>query len=249
MSEKVANPVEAFRRERYERIAANRTDEQLKKGTVAFMKEVIRTNYIFNFSWLGRPIIQLPQDLFAMQEIIWAVKPDLIIETGIAHGGSLVFHASMLELLGKGRVVGVDIDIRKHNRKEIEEHPLYHRITMIEGSSVSDQVAEQVKSMAATARIVMVTLDSNHTHEHVRRELQLYTPLVTAGSYCIVFDTAVEDFAREIPIVDRPWGPGDNPKTAVWEFLETNDQFVIDKDIEAKILLTAAPDGYLRRVK
>jgi cephalosporin hydroxylase len=249
MNEKTSNPAATFLSERQARIAANKTDKQLQKVTAAFMKEIVRTNYIFNFSWLGRPVIQIPQDLFGMQEIIWTIKPDFIIETGIAHGGSLVFQASMLELIGKGKVIGIDIDIRKHNRAEIEKHPLYNRIVMIEGSSVSEDVVNQVKSITKGATSIMVTLDSNHTHEHVLKELELYTPFVSVGSYCIVFDTAIEDLSREIPIIDRPWGPGNNPKTAVWEFLRTNNRFVIDKDIEAKILITAAPDGYLKCIK
>jgi cephalosporin hydroxylase len=249
MNEKTSNPAATFLSERQARIAANKTDKQLQKVTAAFMKEIVRTNYIFNFSWLGRPVIQIPQDLFGMQEIIWAIKPDFIIETGIAHGGSLVFQASMLELIGKGKVIGIDIDIRKHNRAEIEKHPLYNRIVMIEGSSVSEDVVNQVKSITKGATSIMVTLDSNHTHEHVLKELELYTPFVSVGSYCVVFDTAIEDLSREIPIIDRPWGPGNNPKTAVWEFLKTNDRFVIDKDMETKLLITAAPDGYLKCIK
>ena len=249
MNEKTPNPAATFLSERQARIAANKTDKQLQKVTAAFMKEIVRTNYIFNFSWLGRPVIQIPQDLFGMQEIIWAIKPDFIIETGIAHGGSLVFQASMLELIGKGKVIGIDIDIRKHNRAEIEKHPLYNRIVMIEGSSVSEDVVNQVKSITKGATSIMVTLDSNHTHEHVLKELELYTPFVSVGSYCVVFDTAIEDLSREIPIIDRPWGPGNNPKTAVWEFLKTNDRFVIDKDMETKLLITAAPDGYLKCIK
>lgn len=238
-----------FFSERNERIAVNKTDEHLKKGTIAFMEEIVRTNYIMNFSWLGRPVIQLPQDLWAMQEIIWNIRPDFIIETGVARGGSLIFYASMLEMTGKGKVIGIDIDIRKHNRVEIEAHPLQHRTVLIEGSSVSPSVVDQVKSITAGAKSILVSLDSNHTHEHVLNELELYTPFVSVDSYCVVFDTAVEDLARKFPIVDRPWGPGNNPKTAVWEFLKTNDRFVIDKDIEMKILITAAPDGYLRCVK
>lgn len=238
----------SFFRERDERIAVNRTDEQLKKGTAAFMEEIVRTNYILNFSWLGRPVIQLPQDLWAMQEIIWKIRPDFIIETGVARGGSLIFYASMLEMVGKGKVIGIDIDIRNHNRVEIEAHPLYHRTVLIEGSSVSQSVVDQVKAITSGAKSVLVSLDSNHTHDHVLKELKLYTPFVSVGSYCVVFDTAVEDLARKFPVVDRPWGPGNNPKTAVWEFLKNNNQFVIDKDIEPRILLTAAPDGYLKRI-
>ena len=205
--------------------------------------------YSYNFSWMGRPIIQYPQDLVAMQEIIWRVKPDLVIETGIAHGGSLIFYSSMLELIGgPGRVLGIDIDIREHNRAAIEAHPMFRRITMFEGSSVDDAMAERVRAFAEGAERVMVVLDSNHTHEHVLRELELYSPLVTRDSYLVVFDTVVEDMPDEA-FPDRPWGRGDNPTTAIREFLQTNDRFVIDKETEGKLLLTVAPDGYLRCVK
>jgi len=205
--------------------------------------------YSYNFTWMGRPIIQYPQDMVAMQEIVWAVKPDLIVETGIAHGGSLVYYASLLHLLdGDGLVVGVDIDIRAHNREAIEAHPMSKRIRMIEGSSTDEAVVAQVAELAEGRRCVMVTLDSNHTHEHVLKELRLYSPLVTKGSYLAVFDTVVEDMPKA-SFPDRPWGPGDNPKTAVWEFLRDNDCFEIDKGLEAKLLLTVAPDGYLRRVR
>lgn len=249
MKENRLNTTESFFRDRDERIAVNKNDEQLKKGTAAFIEEMARTNYVSNFSWLGRPVIQIPQDLFAIQEIIWKIRPDFIIETGVARGGSLIFYASMLELIGKGKVIGIEIDLREHNRLEIEQHPLYHRTVLIEGSSVSQNAVDQVREITTGAKSVLVSLDSNHTHDHVLKELELYTPFVSVGSYCVVFDTVVEDLARKFPMVDRPWGPGNNPKTAVWEFLKTNDRFVIDKDIETKILITAAPDGYLRRVK
>jgi len=205
--------------------------------------------YSYNFTWMGRPIIQYPQDMVAMQEIIWAVRPDLIIETGIAHGGSLVFYASMLELLGgDGLVLGVDVDIRPHNRHAIETHPMAPRIRMIEGSSVDPAVVAQVAAATLGRARVLVTLDSNHTHDHVLRELQLYSPFVTEGSYLVVFDTVVEDMPKSM-FPDRPWGPGDNPKTAVHEFLRSSERFVIDRRVENKLLLTVAPDGYLRCVK
>ena len=204
--------------------------------------------YSYHFSWLGLPIIQYPQDIIAMQEIIWEVKPDLIIETGIARGGSLVFYASMLELLGRGMVLGVDVDIRAHNRKAIENHPMAKRITMYEGSSVEESMAARVRKYAKDYNTVLVALDSNHTHAHVLRELDLYAPMVTKGSYCVVFDTVIEDMpARLFP--DRPWGPGNNPKTAVLEYLKTTDRFVVDRDIPNKLLITVAPDGYLKCVK
>jgi cephalosporin hydroxylase len=248
MTDHSMNSTEKYFYDRSIRIAANRSDEKLKNVTTAFMNEIVRTNYSFNFSWLGRPVIQIPQDLFMMQEIIWEIKPDFIIETGIAHGGSLIFYASMLELIGKGKVIGIDIDIRHHNRVEIEKHSLFHRIEMIEGSSISPDVIDHIKSHTTDGKSILVALDSNHTHAHVLKELELYTPFVSMRSYCVVFDTGIEDLPKHM-IIDRPWGPGNNPKTAVWEFLETNDCFVIDKDIEAKLLITAAPDGYLKRIR
>ena len=196
---------------------------------------------------MGRPIIQAPQDLVALQEIIFDVKPDLIIETGIAHGVSLIFYASMLELLGKGEVLGVDIDIRTHNFEEIVNHPMYKRISMIEGSSVDDKIADKVCAFAKGKKKILISFNSNHTHEHVLKELELYAHLVSVGSYCVVFDTVIEDMPDEM-FPDRPWGKGNNPKTAVWEFLKNHDKFEIDKEIENKLLITVAPDGFLKRV-
>jgi len=214
-----------------------------------FIEKTAKYRYSYNFTWLGSSIIQFPQDIIAMQEIIWRVKPDLIIETGIAHGGSLIFYASMLELLGSnGEVLGIDIDIRKHNRKEIENHLMFKRITMIEGSSIDKCIARQVWDFAKEKKKVLVVLDSNHTHEHVLKELKLYSPLVAKDSYLIVFDTIIEDMPED-SFLDRPWGKGNNPKTAVWEFLKINDRFKVDKAIENKLLITVAPDGYLKCIK
>jgi len=224
-------------------------DSGLKDLTQDWFAHSSKYEYSYHFSWLGRPIIQFPQDIIASQEIIWSVKPDLIIETGIAHGGSLIFSASMLELLADdGQVLGIDIDIREHNRVEIEKHPMFKRITMIEGSSIDNTVARQVHDFAKDKERILVILDSNHTHKHVLREMELYSPLVKKGSYLVVFDTVVEDMPDEL-CQDRPWGKGNNPKTAVWEFLKTNDRFEIDKEIENKLLITVAPDGYLKCVK
>ena len=240
---------EAFREQSRENIAAMGNDDAVRDLARRFLIETAKYKYSFSFSWLGSPIIQVPQDMAAIQEIIWRVRPDLIVETGIAHGGSLIFSSSMLEILGgDGQVLGVDIDIREHNRAEIEKHPMFKRITMIEGSSVDDAVVKQVRSVAKGKKRVLVFLDSNHTHKHVLRELQLYSPLVKRGGYLVVFDTVVEDMPDEL-WRDRPWGKGDNPKTAVREFLRTNDRFEIDKEIESKLLITVAPDGYLRCVK
>ncbi len=204
--------------------------------------------YSYHFSWLGRPIIQFPQDVLAIQEIIWSVKPDLVIETGIAHGGSLILSASLLELLGGDRrVVGVDIEIRSHNRAAIEAHPLFHRITLIEGSSTDPEVAARIAWLAAGRR-TLVLLDWNHTHDHVLNELRLYSPLVKTGSYIVVFDTIIEHLPDDF-FPDRPWGHGNNPQTAVAELLEQNERFRIDGDLEAKLVITAAPGGYLKCVR
>ncbi|MDG4474803.1 cephalosporin hydroxylase family protein [Thiovibrio frasassiensis] len=240
-----------------------------------WIREALRYNYSHNFSWLGRPIIQIPQDVYALQEIIWEVKPDLIIETGIAHGGSLIMSASMLALLdyceaieqgcacrpseSKRRVLGIDIDIRSHNRTAIEGHPLAHLVKMIEGSSVDPKVVGQVLAEAGSHKKIVVCLDSNHTHDHVLAELQAYAPLTSSGSYCIVWDTGVEDLPDGF-CSNRPWGKGNNPKTAVWEYLRQLEanvhiaadglplKFEIDKMIESKVMITAAPDGFLRRM-
>jgi cephalosporin hydroxylase len=224
-------------------------DKDLQRQAFQLFLESCRYDYSYNFTWLGRPIIQFPQDIVALQEIIWRVRPDLIVETGIAHGGSLIFSASILELLGgEGEAVGIEIELRPQNRAEIEKHPLFKRIKIIEGSSIDEKVAGQVRRLAAGKRQVMVILDSNHTHDHVLEELRLYAPLVTKGSYLVVFDTVVEDMPDDF-FPNRPWGRGNNPKTAVREFLKTNDRFEIDKEIEGKLLMTVAPDGYLRCVK
>ena len=224
-------------------------DGSVAKITRAWFDETARYRYSYNFTWLGRPIIQYPQDIVALQQVVWETKPDLIVETGVAHGGSLVLSASLLRLLGgEGRVVGIDIDIRTRNREAIERHPMAPWISLIEGSSTSEAVLEQVRAVAASYRKVMVILDSNHTHEHVARELELYSPLVCKGSYLIVMDTVIEDMAPGA-FPDRPWGPGNNPKTAVREFLARNSRFVVDEELERTLLISVAPSGYLRCVQ
>jgi len=225
------------------------SDEAVYQKTIGWICLTSKYKYTYNFKWLGRPIIQFPQDVIAMQEIIWQVKPDLIIETGIAHGGSLIFHASMLELIGgDGQVLGIDIDIREHNRVEIEKHTMFKRITMIEGSSIDDNIIRKVYDSAKDKKQILVVLDSNHTHNHVLKELELYSKLVTKGSYLVVLDTIIEDMPEDF-FPDRPWGKGNNPKTAVWKFLQTNGRFKVDREIESKLLITVAPDGYLKCIK
>lgn len=242
------DPVKAFQEERTKRIEEQGNANTLKKRADDFMVESVQYKYSYNFSWMGRPIIQYPQDIVAMQEIVWEVKPDLIIETGIAHGGSLIFYASLLELIGEGEIVGVDIDIREHNKKEIEKHPMFKRIKMIQGSSIDESIVAQVKELAAGKSRIMVILDSNHTHDHVLRELELYSPFVTTGSYLVVFDTIVEHLP-EGSVTDRPWDIGDNPKTAVQEFLRIHPEFEIDEVINNKLLISVSPDGYLKKVR
>jgi len=246
--------MKSFEDEVTDRIAANGQNIGLIDCSNKFMNVSLDAKYSYNFSWLGRPIIQYPQDILAMQEIIWMVKPDLIIETGIAHGGSLIFSASMLELNAAcggsqdAEVLGIDIDIRPHNREAIEKHPMFKRISMIEGSSIEPDIIKQVREKAAEKQRVLVCLDSNHTHDHVLSELEAYAPLTTIGSYCVVFDTIVEDAPAEAS-ADRPWGPSNNPKTAVWKYIEKHPEFEVDKQIDHKLLLSVAPEGYLRRVR
>jgi cephalosporin hydroxylase len=214
-----------------------------------FFNKTIQYRYSYNFTWLGVPVIQYPQDLLALQELIWRVKPRLIVETGVAYGGATLFYASLLELLGgDGQVVGIDIEIRSHNRRAIEAHPLSRRVRLIEGSSIDPQVVAQVKALAARAQPVLVILDSNHTCAHVRQELEGYAPLVKEGSYLVVLDTVIEDLSPEL-IGPRPWGPGNSPRTAVQEFLGNTDRFVVDDEMENSLLLTVAPGGYLKCVK
>jgi cephalosporin hydroxylase len=241
------NPHEQFREEVKSNIEGLQQDKALQSESLEWVGTTARHKYTYNFSWMGRPIIQFPQDMVAMQEIIWNLRPDVIVETGIAHGGSLVFYASMLELIGHGEVLGVDIDIRQHNREAIEAHPMIKRISMIQGSSIDAAIVSQVRERIQGKK-VLVVLDSNHTHEHVLQELRLYAPMVSVGSYCVVMDTVVEDMPEDA-FPDRPWGKGDNPKTAVWAYLKENGDFEIDEAIHSKLLITVAPDGYLRRVR
>jgi cephalosporin hydroxylase len=239
---------EEFRQERVNRISSNKNNKALNEAAAAFNLESNKSQYSYNFSWMGRPIIQYPQDMIAMQEIIWEVKPDLIIETGIAHGGSRVYYASLLELIGHGEILGIDIDIREHNRKAIEAHPMFKRIKMIEGSAVIRETVDKVKKHAEGKERILVSLDSNHTHEHVLQELNFYAPFVTPGSYMVVFDTIVEDMPNNY-LPGRPWAQGNNPKTAVFEFLKNNKDFIIDESIDNKLLISVAPQGYLKRIR
>jgi len=265
----------SFDKEKNDRISTYSKNSEWRELSERWLVCAFSMKYMYNFSSMGRPIIQTPIDMVALQELIWNLKPDLIIETGIAHGGSLILSASMLALLDycdavshsetldpratHRRVLGIDIDIRAHNRAAIEAHPMSHRINMIQGSSIDTEIIAKVHKIAAEYQRVMVILDSNHTHDHVLAELEAYAPLVTQGSYCVVFDTVVEDLPDSM-FPDRTWGKGNNPKTAVWEFLRrlkeekrmaadgTPLMFEIDTVLESKLLITVAPDGYLRRI-
>jgi cephalosporin hydroxylase len=267
-------PIRQFELERATNIANLGQDNELKSLSIHWLRETLKHKYSYNFTSLGRPIIQYPQDMVAIQELIWQIKPDLVIETGIAHGGSLILSASMLAMLDycdalesnsafdprntKRRVLGIDIDIREHNRAAIENHPMSHLIDMIQGSSIEPDIIQQVSDKASKYQKVLVILDSNHTHDHVLAELEAYAPLVSKDSYCVVFDSVIEDLP-DSAYPDRPWGKGNNPKTAVLAYLQTleNEQhhaadkerlmFHIDSDIQNKLLITVAPEGYLKR--
>ena len=252
-----------FYKMRANRIDGYEDDSEFIIDSASWLKQSMHKEYVYNFDWFSRPIIQYPQDIVAMQELIWKVKPDLIIETGIAHGGSLVFSASMLAMLdmvdaiennttinpkeSKRKVVGIDIDIRPHNKDIIESHPMASRIQMIQGSSIDQGIVSQVEEIAKNYETVLVCLDSNHTHEHVLAELNAYASLTSLSSYCVVFDTFIEDMPKGF-FANRPWDTGNNPKTAVWEFLKKHPEFEIDKEIQQKLLITVAPDGYLKRI-
>lgn len=254
----------AFYEESRENIEAISNDGDLKKLSNQWIQKSAKHKWSYNFSWLGRPAIQFPNDTWAMQELIWTVKPDLIIETGIAHGGSLIFSASMLAILdytdacknetvldpvkSTRKVLGLDIDIRSHNKKAIEDHPLSNLIEMIEGSSTDPSIIAKVKEISSNFRTVMVCLDSNHTHDHVLEELRAYAPLVSENSYCVVFDTGIEDMP-EGSFPNRPWDKGNNPKTALYEYIKENPEFHIEKSISDKLCITVAPEGFLKRAK
>ncbi|CAN1545559.1 CmcI Cephalosporin hydroxylase [Rhabdaerophilaceae bacterium] len=257
------DPVKQFADERAERLNAYATDADFRALSRHFLEMSMRKKYVYNFDWLGRPIIQYPQDMWAVQELIWTVKPDLVIETGIAHGGSLILSASILAMLdyceamekglplnpraSKRKVIGIDIDIRQHNRDALNAHPLSPLLQLVEGSSIAAETVATVKEAAKGHSRVMVFLDSMHTHAHVLAELEAYAPMVTKDSYCVVFDSFVEDMPADL-FPDRPWSPGDNPKTALHDFLKTHSEFAIDKSIEGKLMVSVCADGFLKRM-
>jgi cephalosporin hydroxylase len=250
---------ESLRNMRTSELSRVQENTEFQSCSRDWMREANSHKYSYQFDWLGRPIIQYPQDIIALQQIVWDTQPDLIIETGIAHGGSLILSASLLALLdlfdseaGRQRepsrkVIGIDIDIRAHNRLQIESHPLSNRIQMIEGSSTSKEIFEKVLEFSKNYKSIMVILDSNHTHDHVKQELELYSTLVTKGNYIVVFDTVIE-FLPADSHPDRPWGHGDNPLTAVKDFISRNSEFVVDYDIDNRLQISVAPNGYLKRL-
>ncbi len=241
------DPIKQFELERAEAIKEMGNDKELRQKSLDWMLHADKYKYTYNYSWMGRPIIKYPNDILILQEMIWNLKPDYIVETGIAHGGSIIFSSSMLELLGHGEVIAVDIDIRQHNREEIEKHPMAKRITMIEGSSVDPMIVNSIKEKVKGKK-VLVCLDSNHTHEHVLEELRMYADMVNVGSYIVCPDTFVEYFPKGY-CDDRPWDVGNNPMTALIAFLKEDDRFIIDKDIDNKLMITEGFDGYLKRIK
>lgn len=248
------NPIEEFTSERKQRIASYSNDTEFKELSNKWLELSMRRKYVYNFEWMGRPVIQNPADLMVVQELIWKIQPDTIIETGIAHGGSIIFHASMMALntFAGGpknfKVIGVDIDIREHNKQEILKNPLSEHISLIQGSSIETSTVEQVKKATEGSKKIMVFLDSNHTHDHVTQELKLYSPFVSTNSYCIVFDTFVENMPDDL-FPDRPWSRGNNPLTAVQEFLKENRNFETDRELDNKVLVSSAPGGFLKRIK
>ena len=259
------NELKKFESECKKEISLMGANKEIKILSNDYIKKLNKLKYSYHFKHLGRPIIQYPQDIVALQEIIWEVKPDLIIETGIAHGGSLILSASMLALIdvsdaiesnvainpreSKRKVIGIDIDIRDHNKIEIEKHPMSTMIQMIQGPSTDPEIVAKVKDIAKDYKKILICLDSNHTHEHVLNELNAYANLTTVDSYCIVMDTVIEDLGENLEWVDRTWSVGNNPKTAVFEFLKENNNFKIDKSIDNKLQISVAPDGYLKRIK
>jgi cephalosporin hydroxylase len=246
---------EAYKKDIESRLNQSESDQALKVVKKDLLNQMNWHKYAYNFTWFGRPVIQIPQDTITFQELIWEVQPDLIIETGIAHGGSLIFSASMLALLELfGLVqnpvaVGVDIEIRSHNRKAIEKHPANKWVRMIEGSSIEQSIVSQVHEIAKQKERVMVFLDSNHTHAHVLAELQAYATLVTIGSYCIVLDTGVEDIDPTAIAPGREWCKGNSPKSALNEFLKCNSDFELDQFYHEKSWVTSAPGGFIKRVR
>lgn len=256
--------LEQFYNERSCRVESYSTNTELNQLANEWIRRSMQENYVYNFDWLGRPIIQYPEDIVGIQELVWEMKPDTIIETGVAHGGSLILSASLLALLdlcdsiekgkiynpkkSKRRVIGIDIDIRKHNRELIEQHAMSNYISLIEGSSIDRDVVSRVEELTKSSNSTCVFLDSNHTHDHVLSELRAYSQFVSVDNYCVVFDTFVELMPEQF-FPTRPWDVGNNPMTAIRSFIDENTSFVVDEYISEKLQITVAKNGFLKRVK
>jgi cephalosporin hydroxylase len=255
MSKYKLKPIEE---DRQEFLIKARNNEKLDEMVMDFHLVTAPLKYAYNFDWLGRPVIQLPQDIVMMQDILWKVKPDLIIETGVARGGSLIFYSSILHLIDiaeqkmgnesrvDSAVWGIDIKIHDENKDAICGHPFADKIELFEQSSTDKSLVEKIHAQSQKFNKILVVLDSDHTAAHVLEELEAYAPLVSVGSYCVVFDATIEDFPEE-HFADRDWGPGNSPRTAANTFLETNSNFSVDSDLDCKLLVTAAAGGFLRR--
>jgi cephalosporin hydroxylase len=228
------DPISSFEAEKAQDIERQGQDAALARLSLDWMLKTAPYKYTYHFTWMGRPIIQFPQDILALQELIWTVKPECIIETGVAHGGSII-------------VLGIDIDIRSHNRKAIETHPMANRIDLLQGSSLNQEIIARASAWANGKRTLLV-LDSNHTHEHVLAELRGYSHMVGKGSYIVVMDTTIEDTPPGF-FQDRPWGPGNSPKSAVHAFINECDRFEVDRTMDAKLLISVAYEGFLRCIK
>jgi len=247
----MSKEIKKFNSEKIKRIQKNKKQIKFQNASKNFLTESIKPKYSYNFSWLGVPIIQIPQDMYQLQEIIWKIKPNLIIETGIAHGGSLIFNASMMSILNslqreKRKVIGIDIDLRKHNEKVLEKHFLKKYIKIFKGSSIDKKIFKKIQSYSKNYNKILVILDSNHTHDHVLEELNLYSQLVSKNSYCIVFDTIINEMPNSF-YPDREWNNKNNPMTAINEFLKTNNNFFIDHEIDNKLMISMAKNGFLKK--
>ena len=231
---------------RYVSIKENKNIRELEEAAIKWAKVSAENRLSYEIDWLGIPIIQTPEDMILMQELIFKVQPDVIIETGVAHGGSLIYYASLLEILGKGKVIGIDIEIREHNRKVIEKHPMFKRIDLVEGSSISEETIEKIRKMVPNNSKVIVCLDSNHTKNHVLKELQLYHGFVNLGSYIVVFDTITSKLSK-VSNSEKIY-LGNSPKEAIEEFLKEHNNFELDKSYN-KLYVSSSQDGYLRRIK
>jgi len=224
-------------------------DRDLRRQALDVLVRADHYRWIHQTNWLGEPTLNLPQDMFALQEIIFNTRPKFILELGVAWGGSLLFYATLMEALGGGRIIGVDIYLPDDLKARLGSHGrLSERLTLIDGSSIEAETLARVKSIVGNCREVMVVLDSYHTHEHVLKELRLYSPLVGKGHYLVCGDTVVEDIPEQAHR-SRPWGPGNNPKTALRQFLQENDRFVVDDYVDMKLLLSCSPGGYLKALQ